>query len=320
MKKITAILAAALLTGTFAVAANPNRHIDALINTLWKTSPLKVDKERLWAMYQMQTYMDSMSRQDFAKYLSLDEPQRRRMENGTAMRFYRRALDKLVAEIPATKVEQGSIAIWHLYNMGYVVKTPSHCFAVDLKHPDAAKLVPFIEFLMVTHHHGDHYTDAMNKAMAAAGKKVFTNWDSDEYPTANIAEVRDIDADGIRIHTEITDHNKTLKNYMVTYLVDCGDDTKNVRLYFVGDSHNWEQLNPKGPVDIFVPHIHVGLNICKAAEKIQPEWVLSSHVLELGHDLRKWRWSYASAFDVSHEVHRRNVFVPVWGDKMIYRK
>ena len=303
-----------------ADAGNPNREIDRLAKIMWKSSPLKMDKDRLWAMYRMQDYMDSCSNVALKSYLNADEPTRREMENGTVFRFYQAALEKLVDEIPSTKVEKGTVVLWHLYNMGYVVKTPTHCFAIDLRHPEAGRLVPYLDFLMITHQHGDHYTDAMNKAMVDAGKAVYSNWDSPDYALTNLRETRELERDGIHITTEITDHNKTLPGFMITYLVDCGEDTGHVRIYFVGDSHNWQQLNPKDPVDIFVPHIHVGLDIRAASEKFNPEWVLSSHLLELGHPLAKWRWSYFAGLDVSHEVHRKNVFVPVWGDKMIYRK
>lgn len=325
MKKVFTFMALAiavllLQVGVSSCTKNPDRDIDRLAATMWKTTPMNMTKDRFWAMYRMQDYMDSCSNKDFSAYVHADEPTRRSMEKGTVLHFYQLALEKLVREIPVTKVEKGTVAIWHLYNMGYVVKTPSRCFAIDLKHPEAGRLVPYLDFLMITHHHGDHYTDAMNKAMIDAGKPVFSNWDSPDYELTNLQDTREVELDGIHITTAITDHNKNLTQFMTTYLVDCGEDTDHVRFYFVGDSHNWEQLNPQGPVDIFVPHIHVGLDIAAAAAKIDPNWVLSSHLLELGHSLTKWRWSYVSGLDVSHEVHRKNVFVPVWGDKFVYSR
>ncbi|MCQ2156125.1 MAG: MBL fold metallo-hydrolase [Bacteroidales bacterium] len=301
-------------------ASNPARKVDGIINTFWKTSPTSLNEDRVCAMFRMQPYMDNVSAEEFERYLVSPEPVRREMEKGTALRFYQRSLEKLVKEIPATKVEKGSVAIWLLYNMGYVVKTPSHCFAIDLKHPEAERLVPYIDFLMVTHDHDDHYTDALNKAMIDAGKKVFTNFDKSGYALTNLRDVRETEEAGIRIRTEITDHNKKKTNFVITYLVDCGDDTGGVSFYFVGDSCNWRQLNPQGPVDIFVPHIRVGLDLHKAADKINPHWVLASHLLELGHPVGKYRWSYSCGLAAAYEVYRDNVYVPVWGDKIIYRR
>ena len=305
---------------TVVSAANPNRDIDRVINTFWNTSPTCLDEDRVCAMFRMQQYMDRMPASDFEKYLVSPEGERREMEKGTALRFYQRSLEKLVKEIPTTKVENGSVAIWLLYNMGYVVKTPSHCFAIDLKHPEAERLVPFIDFLMITHDHDDHYTDALNKAMIAAGKKVLSNFDKPDYAMMNLRNDRETEIDGIRISTEITDHNKQKTDFVITYLVDCGEDTGNVRFYFVGDSCDWEQLNPTEPVDIFVPHIRVGLKLSKVTEKIQPCWVLASHLLELGHEIGRYRWSYVSGLDAAYELYRKNVYVPVWGDMMVYKK
>ena len=303
-----------------ALANDANRDIDHIIKDLWKTSALKVDGRRLGAMCRMQYYIDSLSAPEFGAYCSADAATRLKMENGTALRYYHKSLEKLVREIPSTRVRPGTVAIWHLYNMGYVIKTPSRCFAVDLMHPDAGELVPYIDFLLITHRHNDHYTDALNLAMTTAGKPVYSNWTSDSSPLTNLRDIRHIEAGDISIDTDLTDHNETHPSFVITYLVDCGEDTGHIRIFFTGDSCNWEQLNPQQSVDIFVPHIHVGLDIAKAAEKIDPEWVLSSHILELGHDLKKWRWSYFTGLDVSHETHRRNVFLPVWGEKIIYKK
>ena len=301
-------------------ATNPNKHIDRLMRDIWKGSISHMTKDRLFAMYQMQDYMDSLSDKTFDKYLKAGEATRREMENGTVLRYYQKALEKVLRELPVTKVEKGTVAIWHLYNMGYIVKTPTQCFAIDIKHPEAYRLVPYIDFLMITHHHGDHYTDAFNKAMTDAGKPVYANWDSDEYPVTNLSGTRELQIGDISIKTAITDHNAQLRNFVITYLVDCGKDTDNVVFYFTGDTYNIEQVVPGCPVDIFIPHILVGLDVAKAAAQINPCWMLSSHLHELGHSLTLWRWTYFDGFDISHETHRKNVFVPCWGDKIIYRR
>lgn len=319
-KRIFSICLAAIALTIVPVAANPNREVDGIINRFWKTSPTNLNENRVGAMFRMQQYMDKISAEEFERYLVSPEPERRKMEKGTALRFYQRSLEKLVKEIPSTRVENGTVAIWLLYNMGYVVKTPSHCFAIDLKHPEAERLVPFIDFLMITHDHDDHYTDALNKAMIEAGKPVFSNFDKPDYAMTNLRDVRELEVDGLKIQTELTDHNKNKPEFVITYYVDCGDDTGNVRFYFVGDSFNWRQLNPPQPVDIFVPHIRVGLNLYKAANNIQPNWVLASHLLELGHPLGKYRWSYSCGLAAAYEIYRDNVYVPVWGDKIIYRR
>ena len=298
---------------------NPNAEIDRIIDSFWSTSAMNPEPERFAAMAQMQPYMDSCSAFTFYKYVNEQSAEeRRRMEEGTVLHFYQAAMDKLVREIPVTEVEKGTVAIWHLYNMGYVVKTPSHCFAIDLKHPEADRLVPYLEFLLITHHHGDHYTDKMNKAMTDAGKPVFSNWDADNCQLTNLTDVRDVDLGDIKFHTELVDHNKTHLKFVITYLLDCGADTDNCKFYFVGDACSVDQLNPSEPVDIFVPHLAVGLDVKAAGEKFEPRWIFVSHLLELGHQLTKWRWSYFYGLDEVHEYHRENACIPVWGEKIVY--
>lgn len=320
MKKILTAIICFLAMAASMGAANPNRHIDRLIRDIWKGSVDNVTKDRLFAMYRMQDYMDSLSQSTFNDYLEADEATRREMENGTVLRYYQAALEKVLRELPGTKVGKGTVAIWHLYNMGYVVKTPTRCFAIDIKHPEASRLVPYIDFLMITHRHEDHFTDVLNKAMTDAGKPVYANWESEMYPLTNLSDVRELKNGDITIRTALTDHNARLKNFVITYLVDCGEDTDNVVFYFTGDTNNTDQVITGCPVDIFVPHILVGLDVEKAASQVDPCWMFSSHIHELGHKLTLWRWSYFDGFDISHETHRKNVFVPCWGDKVIYRR
>lgn len=302
-------------------SSKPAREIKSLARTFWRTSCTEMTRDRLWAMSRMQDYMDSLSKDTFEEYLSVEDPAtRREMENGTVLWYYQASLEKLVREIPQTKVEEGSVVMWLLYNMGYVVKTPSHCFAIDLKHPEAACLEPYLEFLMITHDHDDHYTDAMNAAMIAAGKPVFSNFDNPDSTLTNIRSEREVDLGDIKITTELTDHSKKYpQGFVITYLVDCGEDTGHTRIYFVGDSCFADQLNPEAPVDIFVPHLQVGLKIDVASAKIQPEVVLVSHLLELGHRLNLYRWTYWCGLNVAHDIHRPNCYVPVWGEKFTYR-
>lgn len=324
MRKIFVALSATLvlLACSSVGPSSPEKEIESMVNTLWETSCREVTRDRLWAMNVLQSHMDSLSNDSFEAYVSETDPSvRRQMEKGTVLWYCQAALEKLVREIPGTKVEEGSVVMWLLYNMGYVVKTPSHCFAIDIKHPEAERLVPFLDFLMITHDHDDHYTDALNKAMIAAGKPVYSNFDSPDYPLTNIREIREVDLGDIRSTTEMTDHSKKYpEGFVATYLVDCGADTGHTSIYFVGDSCSAGQLNPSGPVDIFVPHLQVGLKIDVAAAKIQPECVLVSHLLELGHRVDRYRWTYWLGLDVAHQIHRPGCFVPVWGEKFVYAR
>ena len=66
-------------------------------------------------------------------------------------------------EIEIVKVT-GRPAVWFIYNMGFVVKTAKSLFAIDLHHRRAELLAPKLDFALITHNHGDHYTERFYKA------------------------------------------------------------------------------------------------------------------------------------------------------------
>jgi len=321
MKKIFFVF---IFLSTAIFAGNPNKDIDKTIRTLWKTSLYDVNADRAGAMSQMQSYMDSCTSKEFNAYLKLSEPaERRAAEEGRVEHFYQAAMDKLVREIPVTEVKEGSVMVWHLYNMGYVVKTPSHCFAIDIKHPEAERLVPYVEFLMITHKHGDHYTHKFNKAMVSAGKKVYTNWDADSYHTTNLTDIRSLELGDIKVETLITDHNSQLTDFVICYRIDCGADTGNLVFLFIGDTNNSSQLEVTQPVDILVPHLAVGLDMEDACKMVKPKTVLVSHIHELSHRIDQWRWSYWLGLETCWKI--KNIYgfqayLPVWGEMFEYSR
>lgn len=295
--------------------------IEQLADTFWnKTSCLELTQERRAAMNEMQTYVDSFTHTLFSEYLAAPAGSEkvRGIEGWGLMQYYNMALDKLIAEIPATKVKRGEVAIWQLYNMGYVVKTDSQCFGIDLYHKYAEKLAPMIDFLLITHNHGDHNWKPLKDELARQGKAIYSNFmdnghkvtTGDEFTVGNIS---------VKVTT--VDHNKTLVNFVNTYEVNCyANKGKDYVIFFSGDAHNYEQLNPTTEVDLFVPHLAVGLNMAEAVKKINPTEVLMSHILELGHSITQWRWSYEYGINECEKLNREGVYLPVWGEKLILKR
>lgn len=295
--------------------------IEQLADTFWnKTSCLELTQERRAAMNEMQTYVDSFTHTLFSEYLAspAGSEKVRGIEGWGLMQYYNMALDKLIAEIPATKVKRGQVAIWQLYNMGYVVKTDSQCFGIDLYHKYAEKLAPMIDFLLITHNHGDHQWKPLIAEMERQGKAVYSNFldnghkvtTGDEFTVGNIS---------VKVTT--VDHNKTLVNFVNTYEVNCyANKGKDYVIFFTGDAHNYEQLNSTTEVDLFVPHLAVGLNMAEAVKKINPTEVLMSHILELGHSITQWRWSYEYGINECEKLNREGVYLPVWGEKLVLKR
>ncbi|MBQ3198022.1 MAG: MBL fold metallo-hydrolase [Alistipes sp.] len=313
MKKI--LLSIAFVAAAFSPMRGVAQSVEELADVMWyKTSYKEISTERRTAMNEMQKYADTFTHTLFNEYLgtTAGTEKEQALEGWGLMQFYNMALEKLLQEIPATKVKKGQVVMWQLYNMGYVVKTDKQCFGIDLYHKHAEKLAPMIDFMLITHNHGDHYSKALVEKLERDGKAVYSNFRDNGH---KVKTGDDFTVGNISIKVTTVDHNATLKNFVNTYEVNCYDAKgKDYVIFFTGDAHNYEQLNPTGKVNLFVPHLAVGLNMAKAVEKIAPTEVLMSHILELGHSITKWRWSYEYGIAECEKLERRGVYLPVWGE------
>ena len=318
MKRVLLLACAILL---LVPSSGWAQSVDDLANIMWyKTSYKEVTPERRAAMAEMQKYADSFTHTLFNEYLGTTPgtEKEKALEGWGLMRFYNLALEKLLKEIPATKVEKGQVVMWQLYNMGYVVKTENQCFGIDLYHKHVEKLAPMIDFLLITHKHGDHYYKSLVDLLESQGKAVYSNFLNNGHRVKTGDEFRIGD---ISVKVTTVDHNATLKNFVNTYEVNCHEQgERDYVLFFSGDAHNYEQLNPSCKVDVFIPHLAVGLNMSKAVEKINPSVVLMSHILELGHSITQWRWSYQYGLNECEKLNREGVYLPVWGEKIVLKR
>lgn len=316
-----------VLAGAMGISAfSPHAEtlpVSSLMDAMWQTSCSDSNWVREQLMGHMQEYADSCTHTMWFEHCdAAPGSELRQHEGGTIFQFYQSALDRILDDVPREKVPQGRVVLWHLYNMGYVVKTPSHTFGIDLKHRDAERLAPILEFLCVTHNHQDHVSMPLIEAMAAAGKPVYSNFldVGQRVATGDVLHP----AGDIEIVTTIVDHNPTLVNFVVDYEIDCGADTGHKVILHLGDSRNWEQLRKTRPVDILIPHLAVGLDMPRAVEKLSPQVVLMSHIMELSHPRDKWRWSYPYGLARCRDLRTalslpaNRVRLPVWGEKIIY--
>ena len=297
--------------------------VASLMEAMWQTSCDDSNWVREQLMGHMQEYADSCTHTMWYEHCdAVPGSDLRRQEDGTIFQFYESALDRILDEVPREVVPQGKVALWHLYNMGYVVKTPSHTFGIDLKHRDAERLAPLLEFLCITHNHQDHVSMPLIKAMAKAGKPVYSNF----LDVGELVATGDVlhPVGGIEIVTTIVDHNPKLVDFVVDYEIDCGADTGHKVILHLGDSRNWEQLRKTKPIDILIPHLAVGLDMPRAVEKLSPQLVLMSHIMELSHPRDKWRWSYPYGLARCRDLRAalslpaNRVRLPLWGEKILY--
>ena len=110
---------------------------------------------------------------------------------------------------------------------------------------------------------------------------------------------------------------------VTAYEVDCGEDAGNAVIFHSGDGRNHNQLEPEKPVDFFVFHVSVGLNIQKAIDKIRPQYAVLSHAWELGHKVEKWRWTIDDLVRKSQAIEglaEDRVLFPCWGEMIDYKR
>ena len=316
-------------TGYEGILTELAAKVDATTQQLWGTSPLIVNTERADALSTIQGYADKCLDDYFISFLNgFDQASMSMEKSEPILYYYRSAFDRVMDGIKNSKVENGTAEIWLLYNMGYIVKTPSGCFAIDISHRWAKELAPYIDFLCVTHKHSDHYSTDLIQAMFDLCKPVLSNYLKDTtYPYTAKGD-KDYEIGKFKIRTCITDHNNSgLSNFVTIFQIDCGDDAGNFVFMHVGDSNfKPEQYTNIAPhVNVLIPRYAPNAltenNILgTGAGQVQPDYVLLSHILEMAHaGVDASRWSLDMALERASKINCDQTYVPMWGEKMVWK-
>lgn len=321
------------VTGEFKILSNDQATIDYVnarfsgtnsVESLWKylldnTNYKNADVARKNLMNEVQTLCDECPKSVYDAYYAAGADKAGILADGSVLEYYDGAFDRVMSEMQSTTVPTGKVVMWYLYNMGYVVKTPSHTFGIDIKHRRAPEMAPYLDFLLVTHKHLDHYSDAMNEAMAALGKPVYSNFIDNDYKITKNSTVTVVD--DIKFTATLTDHSATLINFCVSYNIDCGADTGNKFIFHIGDTYNETQLLRMdvliNATDCFIVHSGIDLNFTKAVNYVKPKMILMSHLNELSHDLNDYRWPYSKGFSRVQQLNGYDTYVPVWGERIV---
>lgn len=302
-----------------------------LAESLWATSPLQeqpFDENRTLAFERIQEYADKCTSDYFNNYLkSVNLTSENQEKYDVLLYYYRYAFDRILNDIKDEQVEDGTAHIWMLYNMGYVVKTPSCCFAIDIMHRWAEKLAPYLDFLCLTHNHQDHYDTKLIEAMLAERKPVISNFieESKEYYSTKSSNYT---IGKVSIRTSITDHNNSgLSNFVTVYSIDCGNDSGNLTIMHTGDSNYKPSqfTNILNRVNILIPRyapdaLTENRIIGDGNGQVISDYVLLSHILELTHtDVENSRWSLPMALERASQINCEQTYVPMWGEKLIWK-
>lgn len=235
--------------------------------------------------------------------------------------WYDRAFDKVLKEMKETVVEGPVPAVWYVYNMGIVVKTRETTFAVDLCHRKASLMVPYLDFIVISHAHGDHYTDKLVNAMTAAQKPVISNflliwnWYTKSERTLKIKDVT--------IRCTEGDHNPMLPGAILISEFNIGNGKDVFTIVHSGDCHNHENItcSVEKP-DMYFGHCAIGLSFDKVwQESLHAKLMVPVHHQELGHLGGRWRCvgfhEEPTRILKSLRALGANAVMPVWGDRIV---
>lgn len=236
------------------------------------------------------------------------------------LKRYDAAFEKVFAEISQTTVTDKP-AIWYVYNMGVVVKTPQTLFAIDLNHRQGERLAPLLDFMLVTHNHGDHYNEKLYYQMnRVLHKTVISNF-LDNYG-AYFAKVpggythgpKEFSFKDVKIRTFLSDHNPYLIDFTMGYEITIGDYV----IFHTGDSQNVGKLNPIRTPDLWMVHPRCGMKVASGIQKFHPKKTAILHMMELGHARNRWRFTIADGQAELAAVRAAggDGVAPLWGDRL----
>ena len=243
------------------------------------------------------------------------------------LRRYDAAFEKVMREARETTVEDRP-AIWYVYNMGVVVKTRQSLFSIDLCHRLAPAFADALDFAIISHNHGDHFTQDFYRAMDGRHKTVFSNF-ADNYGACLghkglggfsrgecTYQIRDV-----TVRTYQSDHNTLLRGFVMPVEVNVGDYT----ILHNGDTFNTQDLRPTRTPDIWIHHAYCWGSKDGSSETVRgirafhPRLTVVAHHQELGHSIGNARWTFAKADarKAAAEAEGAVAVVPFWGDRLV---
>lgn len=187
--------------------------------------------------------------------------------SSTIRDFFIRRVQTALDEIEREPVRRG-VRVWHIYNHGYVFKTPKICFGVDVvttRHIwnvawDIPEEIPYrlagaMDILFVSHDHSDHADHNLIARMLGLKKTVVVPEALQDHFPRGILKVEPgirktvqgqvlISRPGVHVY----DNGRNIHCVTFEIVTDSG-----VRIYHTGDHDYAENLNWQAPPDILIP-------------------------------------------------------------------
>lgn len=236
---------------------------------------------------------------------------------------YDAAFDKVFKEVRETTIPDGGRpAIWYVYNMGFIVKTAQALFSIDLCHRQGPRFAPLLDFALITHNHGDHYTLPFYDAMNRGEYKTVVNNFIDNYgayfakkhPGGFTRGPKTFTFKDVKVSATVSDHNAYLVDYTMPFEITVGD----FRIFHTGDSQNIDKLNPRPSPDLWLVHPYCGMDVAAGVMKFAPRLTVIGHLQEFGHARNRWRFTFKDGERAMQNVESAGgkALMPLWGDRI----
>lgn len=270
-------------------------------------------------LQSLQQAADALSAEDYRRYSEswVSAPRRAdRFERGGVLKHLRATIAAALGEIAAARVRRG-VAMWHLYNMGYVIKTANFCCGIDIQCRDAPKLAAMLDVLLVSHGHADHASLPLIQEMIRLKKPALT-LDIPGTIHPGVGQPHRFGSCVVRAFPGDHDaRDAARRNDVLLFHVAFPDLGKTI--LHGSDNSNLARL-PRLRPDVFVFHVANNLPVRQAIQLLRPRLALPSHLLELSHSPHApapWRHSLARGFEWAGELRPTVAQVLSWGERIL---
>ncbi|MFC1527967.1 T9SS type A sorting domain-containing protein [Candidatus Neomarinimicrobiota bacterium] len=200
--------------------------------------------------------------------------------------FFRFMLEKAILEIKSEIVVEGA-TIWQIYNHGFVVKTPSITFGIDLNdYYETGKLIELaeiIDVLFVSHEHSDHISPEFISEMIRNNIPIIGPIEIPNIPIGmNAGDSIIIEGLSVIAHDGL--HSSPVRQFEII-------TPEGLKILHTGDNQDTKTLPNVNDVDVLMLNAWINEGgkqlysetIPIAIDIIKPKVTLPAHMLELGH-------------------------------------
>jgi len=241
--------------------------------------------------------------------------------------FMRSLVTKAMQDIRNEIVNEGA-TVWQIYNHGFVVKTSSVCFGIDLYNYNhhsyfkSTELAPLLDAVFVTHEHHDHFSPVLITEMNRLGKPVVGPAEVNIIGLSEImhaGEQKNIASLIVKAHFGL--HSVPALQYEIT-------TPEGIKILHTGDNQTSETIPEIPDVNILLLNAWVNesgntshiYGARKAIEKVKPDVCLPGHILELGHLGGGYIVPYSDVFKVPETGLSSDFCVLAWGERYHFPK